>query len=572
MHYFTKFIIVLFFNLLFTFSYGIQQNPKDFKSIDSLIQNRALEKAKEESFQIIRKQPKNFQTVGRAHIYLGKINLLQGELDIALSNYMDAKKHLELLSETDRVELFSGIGIVYSRSKNFNSAEESFKKALLGYKNNDFWRLKTLVNLGGVYMEKNDPKVIKVYKEALQLAKEIEQPKVEVVILTNLSNQYIKESQWQLAINTTNKSLRIRDSLQMPLSVITYNNLGYALVNSGKVPEGINYYEKALAKASSQELQQLFYNLQNAYINIKDYEKGIDYYNRYDSIKDQIAEKRYEEKIAAIKTFYDTAEKERKIANLEAEKKAHNKKITWLIFGGGIFFLLILTIIFFRINHLKTKQALQQSQLRSKFLRLQLNPHFLFNALQQVQYYIYKNEPNTSMQYLDNFSKLIRLILEHSDEEYINLTDELEILSNYLELQKTPENQGISYRIIYKDVHDPETIKIPVMLLQPFVENAVIHGARQNRENGKVKLLFRQDVKKKVLYIEIVDNGKGIQTDRSQDHKKLHRSMGREILKNRVEEFNKMNKSHIVLNVERACNDKAFPGTKVTLTVPYLEF
>ena len=561
-------LIVLLSITLFPNFFCQAQNFDGFSQIDSLISARNYSLAKAKVKRYVEQPIDSLRT--KAHLYMGKIELLLGNLDVSLSEYYKAQELIGHLDSEDKVNLFSGVGVIYSKSQNFEDAIISFQQALK-YAEKDINRLKILVNLGGVSMEAGNDQVASIYDEALDIAEKLNQSGIEAIIYTNLSNYYLKENSWKSAIESAKRSLQIRDSLNMPISVITLNNLGYALVKNGNINEGIKNYNKALEFADLQEKIQILYNLRGANIAAGNYKKALQYYDRYDSIKDIVAKTNYKQKIADIRATFETAENEKKISLLETENKIRRRELLWVI-SGGVFILLLLGFGgYYRMKHVKVQQRLEQSRLRSKFLRLQLNPHFLFNALQQVQFYIYRNERETSMEYLDKFGKLIRSVLEHSDSDFIKLIDEVDMLENYLSLQENAIAADFSFSLNCDPLILTDEISIPVMLLQPFVENAVIHGAGSRPENARVEVVFKKTKFNDKIRVEIIDNGTGIKNKNTRlQHTKLHKSMGHDILKERIKELNRLSQIQIDVNIENATKEMRYPGTRVSLIIPYV--
>lgn len=148
------------------------------------------------------------------------------------------------------------------------------------------------------------------------------------------------------------------------------------------------------------------------------------------------------------------------------------------------------------IELLHNKQKALESRLQS--LRLQMNPHFLFNALNSVQQMILANEEMVATRYLSRFSKLLRAILVHSDKETITLKEELEILNLYIELESIRFKEAFKYKIICDDSIDVDEVKVPTLLIQPFVENAIWHGLMHKESDRE-------------LLVKFVDNGEWLQ-------------------------------------------------------------
>lgn len=153
----------------------------------------------------------------------------------------------------------------------------------------------------------------------------------------------------------------------------------------------------------------------------------------------------------------------------------------------------------------ENKQKAVESRLQS--LRLQMNPHFLFNALNSIQQMILANEEIVATKYLSRFSKLLRTILVHSDKEMITLKEEVEIINMYVELESVRFKDSFTYSIECDEKIESEEIKIPTLLIQPFVENAIWHGLMHKEGNRKLAIRFTEE--KDMLACIIEDNGIG---------------------------------------------------------------
>ncbi len=154
---------------------------------------------------------------------------------------------------------------------------------------------------------------------------------------------------------------------------------------------------------------------------------------------------------------------------------------------------------------LENKRKAMESRLQS--LRLQMNPHFLFNALNSIQQMILANEEMVATRYLSRFSKLLRTILVHSDKEMVTLKDELEILNLYVELEAIRFKDSFRYTIECNEEIDLDEVKVPTLLIQPFVENAIWHGLMHKEGQRELHILFSE--KDDNLFCVIEDNGIG---------------------------------------------------------------
>jgi ligand-binding sensor domain-containing protein/putative methionine-R-sulfoxide reductase with GAF domain len=158
-----------------------------------------------------------------------------------------------------------------------------------------------------------------------------------------------------------------------------------------------------------------------------------------------------------------------------------------------------------KIETLENKQKVTESRLQS--LRLQMNPHFLFNALNSIQQMILANEEMVATKYLSKFSKLLRTILVHSDKELITLKEELEILNLYIDLESIRFKDSFEYKIECDEDIDTDEVKLPTLLIQPFVENAIWHGLMH--KEGDRFLLVKFFEKNGCLHCVVLDNGIG---------------------------------------------------------------
>lgn len=234
---------------------------------------------------------------------------------------------------------------------------------------------------------------------------------------------------------------------------------------------------------------------------------------------------------------------------------------------GGI--LAIIALIFrVRINQIRARAQAERArlemennmlQLEQKALQLQMNPHFIFNALASIQSLISKQDHKTARYYLAKFGKLMRAILENSRSEKISLAEETELLENYLALERFSRGNSFDYNINIADNCAPEDMEIPPMLLQPFVENAIIHGVTNSDKRGMIKLHFSQPNGQ--LRSEIEDNGIGreraAQIKNSFD--KTHKSVSLEVTRERLEMLHPGKRSFGVEDLEQ--------GTRVVLVI-----
>lgn len=186
------------------------------------------------------------------------------------------------------------------------------------------------------------------------------------------------------------------------------------------------------------------------------------------------------------------------------------------------------------------------SNTRMKALRSQLNPHFVFNSLNSIQYYIQVNEKKLARNYLSKFARLMRLVLESSNNDLIPLNQEIEQLTVYLELEKMRFEDKWNYNIFLAPDVDGEQIFIPPMILQPIIENSIVHGLGHRHDNqGMLNINFKDS--EAGIIIEIDDNGIGREAADKMSSTSLnkHNSLSTLITKERVELYNQSNKEEL---------------------------
>ena len=234
-----------------------------------------------------------------------------------------------------------------------------------------------------------------------------------------------------------------------------------------------------------------------------------------------------------------------------------------IILMGGVIYM----IYHFRMNQMKKigKMHVQLAELKSESLRSQMNPHFVFNALNSIKSYIIKNKKEEAADYLTTFSELIRAVLRNSTQKEISLKDEIEALVLYLQIENLRLNDKFDYNIEIAENINASTIAFPPLIIQPFVENSIWHGFTNKKEKGKLNIKVYRN--KSQLIIEVLDDGIGREAskriEKSRDRK---RSYGIAITKTRL--HNIMEKADI--DIEDIYNDlNENCGTKVVIILPY---
>ena len=205
------------------------------------------------------------------------------------------------------------------------------------------------------------------------------------------------------------------------------------------------------------------------------------------------------------------------------------------------------------------------NELEIASLRSQMNPHFIFNTLSSLRYLVLTGDNKKAAAFILKLSKLLRMILSNSGEAIIPLQDELEALQLYLEVETLRFDNGFSHSISIDPQAETFDIKLPPMLLQPFVENAIKHGLTNSTLADKWVKIFVENNPDNTISFIIADNGIGRSNASLLHASSKHRSMGTQLTNQRIELFNKTSGAHISCRIADYCSDQTNPGTVVEL-------
>ena len=505
---------------------------------------------------------------------IGMIHFYKADYGFALDAYLaslnlDKKMH-NLLGVA---KSHQNIGLIYSNWGMSEQELEHYKIALKIYKQlNDTNSIANLENnLGVTYVQqKNYKKALKHYEKAHGLFKEINDQSGEASALSNIGNVYIYQNDIETAIKCFYSAIKIFRKIDDKRGLThTYTALGEAYAKKGNKENAIQYFLK------SEEL--------NKVLGLKQIQKtNMEFlYQSYKTLGDYKSANRVLEKVIALKDsifddekFTTLAELEKKY-NLEKSKKealiykAKNEKQRLLLTVTVVFFALIILLLFILMKNNKLKEKQRILVLEQKVLRSQMNPHFIFNTLSAIQCLVIDNKTDEANDYLTEFSKLIRTVLQYSREEKITLKQEKELLQSYFNLQNRRFNNKIKFNIKSEDSISDEKTLIPPMLAQPFIENALEHGQLSDLSDGKITLSFQK--KQDKLLFSIEDNGVGINSIPATNNENEHKSIAIDITRERLKLINSGGKGRIVYLKTIDLAEEQKHGTRIEFFIPYEE-
>lgn len=604
--------------------YNAISNQYKFSNPDKMISfgNEALKLAETEQFEV---------EMGTAYLNIGTAYIILGDYVKAMDYFVWAKSVFEELPKTPKTEseIDSGIGrtlasmgIVFSEQSNYAKALQYYLEAAKVYEklSDKGSTSKVYNNIGVAYKSQGEPeKALKYFLKAIEIQKELEDSNSGIT-QTNIANIYFKQGMLDEAFRYYSSAKNDIDAYPNPRALGEwYNNIG-AYYSVRRYPEmALENWQKAVATFKSIDDK---FGLADTYLHLAEFHNGkgnktkaldaatnalelannthvleqivvaekllssiysqngnLDnaffHFIQYSAAKDSLYKRNNVRKAMEAAMNYEFEKKEllqieesqKRELLLKEEAKSTNLK---LIFGALIA-LLLLGIGFLIYNRYQLKRTLtlqkELAEYEQKALHLQMNPHFVFNCLGSISSFIVQNGTDSAIKYLSKFSKLMRLTLEYSKESLIPIDKEIESLQNYLELEQLRFNDKFNFSIT-KDSNVEDDVALPPLLIQPFIENAIIHGVVPKKQHGNISIVF--SVTDISLFCIIIDDGVGINQSRKNKENSVlaHKSMALNIITKRLEMIAETTGKDTLITIEEMNNDNYITGTKIILQLP----
>ena len=565
---------------------------------------------------------------GKACLNLGNSNIITGNYSKALQNFYLAQNIFE--SESNKndentkglAKAYGSIGIVFSEQSNYAKALQFYLKSVKIYEGlKDESRCSKLYNnIGIVYKSQSaDFKALEYFIKAQKLQEKLGDPNIGIT-LTNIANCYLKQKNWDKALSYYSKAKSSLDKNPNPRALGEwYNNVGLFYKEKKDLVKANENWNEAIKSfqliddkfgvadtyihlaQSNLEQNNLSVALSNAnkslslskeigvleQIMISEkllsdiYEKqknttlALSHFKLYNQAKDSLINEENTRKSVEAEMNFDF-EKRELLHKKEIEKKEvlleeQSKQSKLQLFFAGLLGLLLFGIGFLIYNRMQLKKTLtlqkELAEYEQKALHLQMNPHFVFNCLGSISSFIVQNGTDTAVKYLAKFSKLMRLTLEYSKESLIPIDKEIESLQNYLELEQLRFNNKFNFKIT-KSNEIEDDMAVPPLLLQPFVENAIIHGVIPKKNIGTITIDFV--IENESLICTVEDDGVGIEQSKTAKENTVvvHKSMALDITKKRLQMISSSTNQKADFTIEEIKNNNQVIGTKVILSLP----
>lgn len=511
----------------------------------------------------------------------------------AIPNALDYHQKALELSETienpnvsilrSRNVALNGIGNIYITLKKYDLALEKFYKSLPIEEelNNKLGMAINHQNIGACLEEQGFlNKSLQEYRKSLHYNNLINSDLGRVICNTSISQVYLKQNRLQEAVRLLEPTLQLAIAQNRHyITSSVHISLGKAYLALGEHSKADNILQEGLQLSIKHKIANsisLTYGVLSELASAQnDYKTALEHLKKAEEFEDKILDANKLRYVNDLIIRYDTEKKNNQIkelasANEIVELKLKRNKNTLIIglislAAGG--FMLYILYHQFQLKNEKKLLTLEQSMLRS-----QMNPHFLFNSLNAIKLYIINNEKQSAVHYLNKFAKLVRKILEASSVKETTLADELDTVDLYMNIENMRFSNQLDFNVTLAPNIDIYSIKMPSLVLQPFLENAIWHGVSHKEGKKKIDITVDQfdDVH---TIITITDNGVGRAFAEKLKSKRIvkRKSVGIANTKERLANFSKEYQNKYFVTITDLYDPQGSPsGTKITMRIPVI--
>ena len=537
-----------------------------------------------------------------------RTTLLLAEVLIITKDYTEAESVLKPLLELDRmvpyqrIQLYEYLGDIKAGLNEVKESVAYYEEGLLiAQKNRISPKIPDLNSkIADAYANANRIQEAEAYygysleQAAAQAPQRAVREKEKVADFYNRESRYDDEIQLRKKSLSELKSMPIagveNPGINEEVDTITRQQINYKIANAylaqDKYDEALPFLVESIKESEDEDdletQKDATRTLSELYRERGDFTKALETYQQYVALVDTLYVRKEQEIDQAARFSREISSKQNRITSLEKDRQLSesnmelattrqqlieetNIRQKWVIYSlSFIVVLMALAAFFFYRSNRQQKMA--NNLLALKSLRTQMNPHFIFNALNSVNSYIATNDEKSANKYLSDFAALMRSVLENSEEDFIPLSAEIDLIKLYLKLEHSRFPDNFDYELELAKEKQLKDFKIPPMMLQPYVENAVWHGLRYKEEKGLLKISVH---KKSNEEVEIVIEDNGIGRKRSEELKTKHqsdqKSTGMRNIDKRIQILNSMDKYHIAVKVTDLLKDGS--GTRVLVTL-----
>lgn len=468
-----------------------------------------------------------------------------GELEAAAELMYKGIELSEKLDLKDKAALlYFNMGHLHLRSENPDAARKAYENAdrLAHEGGAEELYPHILLALGTLDFEiSDDSSAYQRLSEVVRIAEENDDIYLLSTALTNLSIVCRQIMPLDSVIPLQRRVLDIDRSMGNPASIANSElNLGSTLAEAGHFDEALPYLERGIVyfedRPLDDELAGVYEHMAYAYAHGNRYKEAFDYAILWKEAGDTLTSYGLKARVSELEAQYESERQAREILSLQADKDKEREQFLTIAFAltGGLIVLISLILIllfYFRKRHADQNRA--AVELEHRLLRTRMNPHFLFNSLNSLQRFYIDKDFEKGNEYLADFSQMLRWILDHSSRETVSLEEEIDTVRNYVSMEQIRLGDRFQCTIEVDPELETEFIRVPPLLLQPFVENAIWHGILPGNRPGELTVSVRA-LSDTLLRVCIRDNGIGYEQSRQRKQTDSHTSHGIAITRERL--------------------------------------
>lgn len=515
---------------------------------------------------------KNSKYLSRLKNDIGLVYYYRAEFDSAMLAFQNLLKLETALGNTLGIaKAHQNIGLVHYNLDHIEKFYEHLELALELYEQlDDVQHIAEIANnLAIAYVAEGDfDKGYKYYILAIKGFESIDDELNRANVLTNLGNLFYYKEEYDKAIDYLNEAISVFKELDNTKGLIhAHSRLGDIYFDRGLEKFAIKEYLKC--ETLNEQIKNRDVQLQNlkslteAYKWMEDYKNALRIAEVYQTLKDSVYNEEKLKTILALEKEYETAKAQQDLIILREKHQQRNILLIVVVVLAAV----IIAFIYFWFRQRRSKENQRLVSLEQKVLRTQMSPHFLFNAMSAIQYFVLENKTVEAIDFIGDFSKLIRMVLQSSQEEFITLEAEKAMLENYLSLLSKRYDDKLKYIIHFDDNIDLATTLIPPMLAQPFIENSIEHGELGKSRDGNIWVSF--SVENEQLKFRIQDDGIGIDRAQEKRNDPKKKPMAIRITRERLRLINSGSAYNNVALVIEDLSKYGKHGTLVEFSIPY---
>ncbi len=506
-----------------------------------------------------------------------------------LSDYVKAMTCFQEALRINQVEgnksfewgMLNNIAVIYFNAQLYDKSLDYYRQAMRLARTTSFPGLsiaQSKGNMAEVYAELHETdSALLFFNSAIDTIRKYPQPLMLITYLGSSGEVFKRKKEYAAGEKNLLEAIRLTDSFPFPSGrAISLINLALIYVEQGKASLALPLVKEAQALTAQintpQWQSKAWEAASSVYYSLGQYKASADAFQRSIALNDSVINDGKKLQLGLMETNFAYEKKEAVLNTTHTAALEKQKTLRYIYLVGATALLLAAAVFFWlfkRRMDAKTKQTEAElkaeiSDTEMKALRAQMNPHFIFNSLNSISDYMARNNTKVADVYLTKFARLMRLILENSEQREVPLQQDLKALELYMQLEALRMNDKFTYQITVDASVDADSTLVPPLILQPFVENSIWHGIAGKTGHGKILVHITKEGS--MINCSVEDDGIGRSVAAQQaaaDPTQEKKSMGMKITKQRIDVINKLKQSAAVIHLFDLAQ-----GTRVEVKLP----